>query len=41
MSVIIDTAVWVDQFRYRNDILINLLQTDRALTQRIILVGLA
>jgi predicted nucleic acid-binding protein len=41
MSVVIDTSVWVDHFRYRNDVLINLLQTDMALTHRMVLVELA
>ena len=38
MNVIIDTSVWVDHFRYRNDVLIDLLQTDLALTHRMVLV---
>jgi predicted nucleic acid-binding protein len=41
MSVIIDTFVWVDHFRYRNDVLIDLLQTDLAPTHRMVLVELA
>ena len=41
MSVIIDTSVWVDHFRYRNDVLIDLLQTDMALTHRMVVVELA
>ena len=41
MSVIVDTSVWVDHFRYRNDVLINLLQADRVLTHRMVLVELA
>ncbi|MET0961263.1 MAG: VapC toxin family PIN domain ribonuclease [Noviherbaspirillum sp.] len=41
MSVIIDTSVWVDHFRNRNDVLINLLQTDLALTHQMVLVELA
>ena len=41
MSVIIDTSIWVDHFRYRNDVLISLLQTDLALTHRMVLVELA
>ena len=41
MSVIIDTSVWVDHFRYRNNVLIDLLQTDLALTHRMVLVELA
>jgi predicted nucleic acid-binding protein len=41
MSVIIDTSVWVDHFRHRNDVLIDLLQTDLALTHRMVLVELA
>jgi predicted nucleic acid-binding protein len=41
MSVIIDTSVWVDHFRNRNDALINLIEADLALTHRMVLVELA
>jgi len=41
MSVIIDTSVWVAHFRNRNDVLTDLLQTDMALTHRMVLVELA
>lgn len=37
----LDTSVWVDHFRYRNDVLVDLLQTDLALTHRMVLVELA
>ena len=37
----LDTSVLVDHFRYRNDVLIDLLQTDMALTHRMVLVELA
>ena len=41
MSVIIDTSVWVDHFRNRNDVLVSLLQADQALTHQMVLVELA
>jgi predicted nucleic acid-binding protein len=41
MSVIIDTSVWVDHFRNRNDVLVSLLQADQALAHQMVLVELA
>ena len=41
MSVIIDTSVWIDHFRNRNDVLVGLLQSDLALTHQMVLVELA
>ena len=41
MKVIVDTSVWVDHFKKRNDALIALLQLDRALTHPMVLAELA
>ncbi len=41
MSVLVDTSVWVDHFRVRNDALIQLLETDRVLGHPMIQVELA
>ena len=41
MSVLIDTSVWVDHFRNRNGALVDLLETDLALTHPMVLVELA
>ena len=41
MNVLIDTSVWVDHFRNRNDALIGLIETDLALTHPMVLVELA
>ncbi|HJV51614.1 MAG TPA: PIN domain-containing protein [Noviherbaspirillum sp.] len=41
MSVLIDTSVWVDHFRKRNDVLVHLIERDQALTHPMILVELA
>jgi predicted nucleic acid-binding protein len=41
MSVLIDTSVWVDHFKRRNEVLVNLALTDRALTHPMVLVELA
>jgi predicted nucleic acid-binding protein len=41
MSVIIDTSVWIDHFRNRNDVLVSLLQADLALMHQMVLVELA
>ncbi|MGX9933918.1 type II toxin-antitoxin system VapC family toxin [Advenella kashmirensis] len=41
MSVLVDTSVWVDHFRVRNDALIQLLDTDRVLGHPMIQVELA
>lgn len=41
MLVIVDTSVWVDHFRARNDALATLLEADAALTHPLILAELA
>lgn len=41
MRVLIDTSVWVDHFRYRNDTLVDVLLLDLALTHPMVLVELA
>jgi predicted nucleic acid-binding protein len=41
MSVLIDTSVWVDHFRRRNETLVQLITTDEALTHPLVLVELA
>lgn len=41
MSVLIDTSVWVNHFRNRNDTLINLITGDAALTHPMIVLELA
>ena len=41
MSVLIDTSVWIDHFRSRNDVLVNLIERDLALTHPMILVEIA
>lgn len=41
MSVLIDTSVWVDHFRNRNNALVNLIELDLALTHPMVLVELA
>ncbi len=40
-SVLIDTSVWVDHFRQRNEVLVDLLALDLALTHPMVLVELA
>jgi len=40
-GVLVDTSVWVDHFRQRNDALVNLLSLDLALTHPMVLVELA
>lgn len=40
-GVVIDTSVWVDHFRQHNDVLVNLLDLDLALTHPMVLVELA
>jgi hypothetical protein len=40
-SVLIDTSVWIDHFRQRNEALVNLLNLDLALTHPMVLVELA
>lgn len=41
MSVLIDTSVWVDHFRNRNDALVELIEMDRALNHPMVLAELA
>ncbi|RDK10514.1 type II toxin-antitoxin system VapC family toxin [Cupriavidus lacunae] len=41
MSVLVDTSVWVDHFKNRNDALVSLLVSDQALTHPMVLVELA
>lgn len=41
MRVLIDTSVWVDHFRNRNEFLINLIETDMALTHQMVIAELA
>jgi predicted nucleic acid-binding protein len=41
MSVLVDTSVWVDHFRVRNDALVELLETDQVLGHPMIQVELA
>lgn len=41
MSVLIDTSVWVDHFRHRNDALVDLIVLDLALTHPMIVGELA
>ncbi|MCK0511706.1 VapC toxin family PIN domain ribonuclease [Aromatoleum buckelii] len=40
-GVLVDTSVWVDHFRQRNDVLVDLLDRDLALTHPMVLVELA
>ncbi|QBE65638.1 type II toxin-antitoxin system VapC family toxin [Pseudoduganella lutea] len=40
-SVLVDTSVWVDHFRYRNEILVGLLAQDNALTHPMVITELA
>ncbi len=40
-GVLIDTSVWVDHFRQHNDVLVDLLDLDLALTNPMVLVELA
>ncbi|MDZ7783948.1 MAG: VapC toxin family PIN domain ribonuclease [Halioglobus sp.] len=41
MSVLIDTSVWVDHFRRRNDVLVDLILRDEGLTHPMVLGELA
>lgn len=41
MNVLIDTSVWVDHFRRRNETLVQLITTDQALTHSLVLLELA
>jgi predicted nucleic acid-binding protein len=40
-GVLVDTSVWVDHFRRRNDVLVNLLTLDMALTHPLVVTELA
>lgn len=40
-GVLVDTSVWVDHFRQRNDVLVNLLSLDLVLAHPMVLVELA
>ena len=41
MNVLIDTSVWIDHFRRRNETLVHLITTDQALTHPFVLLELA
>lgn len=41
MSVLVDTSVWVDHFRDRNDVLVRLIEADMALTHPMVVAELA
>ena len=41
MSVLIDTSVWVDHFRHGNDVLVNLISQDQALTHPMVILEIA
>lgn len=41
MNVLIDTSVWVDHFRRRNEELVHLITTDQAITHPLVLLELA
>ncbi|MCA8863626.1 MULTISPECIES: type II toxin-antitoxin system VapC family toxin [unclassified Halomonas] len=41
MSVLVDTSVWVDHFRKRNDALVELIEKDLVLNHPMVLVELA
>ncbi|MFJ4293494.1 type II toxin-antitoxin system VapC family toxin [Cupriavidus sp. NPDC089707] len=41
MSILVDTSVWVDHFKHRNDALVALIVSDQALTHPMVLVELA
>jgi len=41
MNVLIDTSIWIDHFRNRNDTLIHLIEMDLALTHPMVLGELA
>jgi predicted nucleic acid-binding protein len=41
VNVLIDTSVWVDHFRRRNETLVHLISTDQALTHPLVLLELA
>ncbi|MEQ1602508.1 MAG: VapC toxin family PIN domain ribonuclease [Methylophilaceae bacterium] len=41
MSVLIDTSVWIDHFRNGNDVLVNLIELDLALTHPMVIIEIA
>ena len=41
MNTLIDTSVWIDHFRHRNEALVRLIELDLALTHTMVLVELA
>lgn len=41
MSVLIDTSVWIDHFRYGNAALVDLIGLDRALTHPMVMLEMA
>ncbi|MBD3896777.1 type II toxin-antitoxin system VapC family toxin [Halomonas sp. ML-15] len=41
MSVLVDTSVWVDHFRHRNDTLVELLESDQVMSHPMVVVELA
>ena len=41
MSVLIDTSVWIDHFRNRNDVLVDLIELDLALAHPMVIVEIA
>ena len=41
MSILVDTAVWIDHFRRSNDALVNLVSLDMAVTHPMVIVELA
>ncbi|BBP02523.1 type II toxin-antitoxin system VapC family toxin [Sulfuriferula nivalis] len=41
MNVLIDTSVWIDHFRNGNDVLVNIIELDRAFTHPMVILELA
>ena len=41
MSVLIDTSVWIDHFRNRNNVLVDLIELDLALAHPMVIVEIA
>ncbi len=41
MSVLVDTSVWIDHFRHRNNALVELLGLDRALSHPMVMLEIA
>jgi len=41
MSVLIDTSVWIDHFRHGNDVLVELISQDQALTHPMVILEIA